>query len=645
MIRLINVKSWMLAMVVLQSVSMFAQQRFDPSPEEIERAKTIKEEICSKDDDVALLKSKTSIRFGYTGYNKKVNVDLKRTESYIAVEKNAKMWLVESYDENSRIDLFDVYNKKKREANARVYDRFYESEDLFYHDMRLKSSHLTFPLLGYFYEWKMNKHYKDIKYFTSLYFTSKYPTKEKTIEIEVPKWLNIEFKEMNFDGYAIEKTVDESSSNYTKYSYTIKDVKGVKQEGAMPGPSYFMPHLLVLPKSHIKLNQETSIFKETGDLYNWYKSLVDLLEEKPEELKALVEKLTADKPTDEDKIKAIYYWVQDHIRYIAYEDGIAGFKPDESQNVYSKKYGDCKGMANLMTEMLKIAGFDAHLTWIGTNRIAYDYSTPNLSVDNHMICTLNHKGKRYFLDGTQKYNALGANANRIQGRQVLIENGTDYILDRVPLAKSDVNKEIMNISYTIEDDALIGKVVNELNGESKSQFIYGYNNIESDSKDDVLKKYLSKNDKNISISNINTSDLKDREGKTNLEYDIKINNRVSSYDGEIYVDIDYFQEFGGLDLKERENDYFMSYKYYFDSSISVKIPEGYKIDHQPKDISIEIDDFTITLKYHLDGNKFICEKLFNFKSGKIFKKDFEKYKVFHSKLKDNYNDQLTLIKI
>ena len=49
---------------------------------------------------------------------------------------------------------------------------------------------------------------------------------------------------------------------------------------------------------------------------------------------AKVKELTATAKTDEEKIKNIYYWVQDNIRYIAFEDGIAGFKPDDSQNVF-----------------------------------------------------------------------------------------------------------------------------------------------------------------------------------------------------------------------------------------------------------------------------------------------------------------------
>jgi len=638
-----NIGKALLCTFIFKSAILFSQQKFDPSSEEVALAQVIKTDLCSEEDEIAILNSKILVSFGFSRSDKTVNVDVKKIESYISVAKNTQMYLVEDYNDNSEIERFEVFNKKKQ-IKQWIQDHFYESDEMFYHDVRLKSIGLTFPLLGYYYRWETEKQYKDIKYFTSLYFTSRYPTKEKTIQIEVPDWLDIEFKEMNFEGYNLNKDINKEESGKVIYTYTLTNAKSIKSESAMPGPSHIQPHLLVLPKFHRKYNKETPIFNETKDLYHWYKSLVDQLDEKSEEIKPLVESLTKNLSQDEDKIKAIYYWVQDNIKYIAYEDGIAGFKPDESQNVYKKKYGDCKGMANLITQMLKIAGYDARLTWIGTRRIAYDYSTPNLSVDNHMICTLHHNGKRYYLDGTQKYNPFGFDAHRIQGRQVLIENGNDFVLDYVPNHESEKNKEVFNIHYKIENDVLEGQVFNELNGESKSKFIYGYNNIAQNEKEDVLKKYLNKNDKNVSISSIQTSDLKDRDGKTTLNYDINVKNRISSYGNEIYVDIDYFKEFLGLDMNDRENDYFLAYKYYFDSSISIQIPSGYTVSDKPKDIKIETNDFIIELTYTIEDEKFICKKHFDYKTGKVLKKDFKIYNEFHKQLKANYSNQLTLTK-
>ncbi len=89
-----------------------------------------------------------------------------------------------------------------------------------------------------------------------------------------------------------------------------------------PGPTYVYPHLLILAKSYTKKGETKTIFDSTQDLYNWYKSLVNSLENDNTDIKSKVVELTEDANTDEEKIKNIYYWVQDNIRYIAFEDGI-----------------------------------------------------------------------------------------------------------------------------------------------------------------------------------------------------------------------------------------------------------------------------------------------------------------------------------
>ena len=62
-------------------------------------------------------------------------------------------------------------------------------------------------------------------------------------------------------------------------------------------------------------------------LYSWYNYLYKKSVNKPDELKAKVTELTKGKTTDIEKVKSIFYWVQDNIRYIAFEDGLAGFIP------------------------------------------------------------------------------------------------------------------------------------------------------------------------------------------------------------------------------------------------------------------------------------------------------------------------------
>src|SRR6185295_5135482 len=252
----------------------------------------------------------------------------------------------------------------------------------------------------------------------------------------------------------------------TRTTFTIKDIPAFQNEPSSPNHALSSPHIICVSKAYTENGQRKVLFESVKDLYGWYSTVCADIGNNPNELKARVAALTADKKTDMEKIESIFYWVQDNIRYIAFENGIMGFKPDAAQNVLKNKYGDCKGKANLLKEMLKLAGYDARLTWIGTSDLPYDYTLPSLAVDNHMICTVILNGKRYFLDGTEEYIALNDYAQRIQGKQVLIEDGKNHILDKIPEFPADRNKEILNVKMNIIDNAITGNAVAEYNGES-----------------------------------------------------------------------------------------------------------------------------------------------------------------------------------
>ena len=503
---------------------------------------------------------------------------------------------------------------------------------------------IDFPVQGYSYSYELDKKYDDVKYFNALYFNDEYPILKKQITITVPEWLNLELKEFNFNGNNVKKTQTKDSDNNTVYTYTLENVPGYFKEDNSPGRSYLYPHLILIAKSYTAKNKEVQLFNNAADLYKWYKSLVDQMKDNTEVMKAKVTELTAKAKTDEEKIKNIYYWVQDNIRYIAFEDGIAGFKPDESNNVFEKRYGDCKGMANLIKQMLKLAGFDARLTWIGTKHIAYDYTTPSLAVDNHMICTLFYKGKKYFLDGTEKYNSFGDYAERIQNKEAMIEDGDQYIIEKVPNGAAGNNKDVFRANLTLDNDKLVGKAFNSFSGESKTQFLYNYNSFASDKKQESLENYLSKGDKNIHIASLKTSDLKNREQLLTIDYDLDIANKVSSFDNETYIDVEFLNEYKGGELKDRKTDYVLNYKRDYEATTTLKLPAGYKVTKLPDNLTVTEDDFNITISFQQNGPELVYKKTFLFKNGIIKAGEMDKWNAAIKKLNTVYNQQITLVK-
>lgn len=629
--------------LLLFSLTLFGQKNIEPTLEDISSAKKLRA-IYDK-DDIAILESKENISFDLNKTKTKVQVKNSIKEVLMNINHRADINKYEFYDSESKIESFSLKYRNQKEASFPIKDEFYKDNDLFYNDAKVMYMTVDFPVQGYTYNYSLEKKYEDVKYFTSLYFNDQYPVIKKTINITVPNWLNLELKEFNFETGSIVKTVTPNADNNAiTYTYTMSDIPAFTKEENAPGKSYLYPHILLIAKSFKNKGTETTLFNSAADLYKWYKSLIDMMKDDPNVLKEKVKELTANAKTDEEKIKNIYYWVQDNIRYIAFEDGIAGFKPDESNNVFEKRYGDCKGMANLNKQMLKLAGFDARLTWIGTKHIAYDYSTPSVAVDNHMICTLFYKGKKYFIDGTEKYNSFGEYAERIQGKEVMIENGDDYIIEKVPLSTSGANKETIAVKLRIDGEKLVGTCHKEFIGESRTEFLDIYQSFENNDKKETLERYLSKSDKNIEVSAIKTSDLKNRDQKLTLDYDVSVANKFSSFENEFYVDLEYMNEYKQFFLKDRKTDYQFRYKTDYESNLTLDVPKGYKVTKLPENLSIQEKDFSVVITFQQVGNSVVYKKVFNFKNAVIKASDIDKWNAFNKKLNALYNQQITLVK-
>jgi len=630
---------------------LFAQRKI--SQDDIDYAQSLKKKY--KDDDFAITNSELNFTFSLIKSKTDTVAPIVTTEhvkeTILALKPLSSTYGNGVYfDHTSSVTDFINGDKLGRPISGEhaTSIQTIEQDGIFYSDAKVFYYAVVFQDEGAYHTIQYAKKYNDIKYVTSVYFCSRYPVLNKTITFEVPTWLDIELKEMNFEGNNIVKTTSKNpKTGATIYTYTAKNLQQDKSESHEPGDSFIMPHLLILAKSYTsKEGKKEMLFNSADNLYNWYHSLVKRIGNKNDVLKPLVTKLTTAKATDQDKIEAIFYWVQDNIRYIAFEDGIAGFKPEACQSVYNNKYGDCKGMANLLKEMLTLAGYDARLTWLGTRRIAYDYSTPCIAVDNHMICTVLLKGTYYYLDPTETFISFGDLAHRIQGRQVIIENGESFIMQKTPEYSKDRNLIKITTKASLNGDMIEGKTTEEYNGEGKTQILRGYSKVKSDKKDDAIKHFLSGQDKNMSIQNINTSNLQERKNKLLFDYNFTLKNQVVDVDNEKYVTLDYNPEMKNMtiDTASRTKDYVYGHKYYLVKQIDFTVPTGLKVKYLPKGFTKTNPDFSFAVNYKTAGNKITYTKTITIDNAIIHKKDFKDWNGAIKELKRVYNDQIILSK-
>lgn len=619
------------------------------SPEELELGNKLRAKY--PDNNVCVINS--TITYTFEIDNKDSARAYKTTEAeYVALKDRTAATLFESYDDFSSIESIKGFNKEKgKYKNIPSYEFYAQSfklssDEVFDDDNKVKVFGFYFETLGQGKKSICEKRISDLRYLTSTYFQSDLPHEISAIKFEIPDWLEVELKEFNFEGQGIVKNTERNEKEKkTIYTFTLNNAPAIKSERLSPAISKSFPHVLFIGKKYKSKKSEQVVFEKTDDLYKWYKFLVSKSENNPSILKPVIDKIVADKKSDTEKIKALFYWVQDNIRYIAFERGLAGYIPEPDHKVFENKFGDCKGMANLLNSMLKQAGYDSRLGWIGTSSIPYDFSSPSLVVNNHMICVLMLKDSIYYLDGTEKFIPFGQYADRISGRPVMIENGDTYLIKTVPTHGPENNRKFVSQKLKMEGETLTGSTKIELHGETETYLKNMYTTCPSNKKEEAMNSYLTSDDKNFTVTNIKTSDLSSHDQNADISYDLKISNSITTADNEVYISIDpnhKLEKF--IPDAKRQNDFDFREKINFDYKIEFAVPEGYKVKYIPEEFSIDQPGYTFYIKYEKAGNKILLTKKLILKTGLISHKDFETWKKDLKKLTTASNEQIIITK-
>jgi hypothetical protein len=601
---------------------------------------------ADKDSNVVISQAKEYYSFDYNKKENAVKVIQEVTTTYECLNFRTSIPIVEFYDDKTSIDDVKTHVDGRKRNIIPKYD-YYTIDDIFYSDAHVCYFSLPLEKKGSTSEVFFAKSISDPRYFTTVYFSDAYLVTNKTVSITVPRNIKVDLKELNFAGNQIKKTTEfDSRQNADIITYTITNLPARERESHSPGPSYTEPHLLVLCKYADEPEGKITYFNTLDDQYAWYRSITKDLVNGSDVVKARAQEITKGAANDLDKIKKVFYWMHDNIRYIAFEDGIAAFKPEKSEEVLRKKYGDCKGMAHLTKDLLKSLGFDARLCWIGTNHIAYDYSTPSIAVDNHMICALLFQGKTYFLDATENYIGFNEYAERIQGRQVLIEDGDKYIHTKVPVTDYKQNLNTEKVLLSINGTELDGTVSREWKGEEKEYLFSQLNSIKKEKSNDAFIKYLSENNKNYTVSNFVTSDMSDYDKALSVKYNMKHSNAVSSFGNDLYVDIDFRKDLGEFtfDLAERTQDYWFSFKTNTELEVQLDVPAGYTVSAFPPNLSVKNDDYEFVASITQQPGKLSYSKSIIIKNPRLSKNKFAQWNKDVEKLKTFYNEQVVLSK-
>jgi transglutaminase-like putative cysteine protease len=145
-----------------------------------------------------------------------------------------------------------------------------------------------------------------------------------------------------------------------------------------------------------------SDFDSWGDVARWALPLYAPPAAPGPALAAERDRIAAAHPDDAGRVVAVLRLVQAEVRYLGVEIGANSHAPRPPDEVFARRYGDCKEKALLMVTLLRSLGIDAVPVLVHTRRRdRIDRLLPSPYAFNHVITRVRVAGKDWWLDPTR----------------------------------------------------------------------------------------------------------------------------------------------------------------------------------------------------------------------------------------------------
>ncbi|MCH2225153.1 MAG: DUF3857 domain-containing protein [Crocinitomicaceae bacterium] len=507
--------------------------------------------------------------------------------------------------EDLEANVYVPNGEKFKKTRINQFDIEEEVDRNVFHDDFKQMSFIYVGLIpGGKTELKYEKELEDSHFFGSFYFSSYLPVKECIYTINTPLDLEIDYKLFGTNKDKVNYSTSVKGKVRT-HTWTAKEMDASPFEDNAVNFRYFGTHLQVWIKSYKSSGETKYMYRNPADLYSYYRGFVkDVNIEAKDDLKIIADSITQGIESEEEKVKAIFYWVQDNIKYVAFEAGMGGFVPREAKLVCDRKYGDCKDMTSILYSMLTSQGIDAYYTWIGSRDIPYDYTeVPTVAVDNHMICAYNNGEKYIFLDATGKGINFGLPTPFIQGKQALIgKSTTEHEIVRVPIVASNVNTTIDTVYVSIKEDLVVGRGKVTYSGYSKMQLADYLSNISESEKEEFYVNGFKKGNNKCESKVTKERGLKKRDTPLEMEYVFEISDYLKSYEDELYYNPflkKYFSS-SNINLETNEVDHENRFQEMNNLVSYISIPKGYSVSYLPKNMEFSHSDFSASINFTTD---------------------------------------------
>jgi len=500
-----------------------------------------------------------------------IRINNRLGEKYSKIEipfsKLNKLSNIKAYIKDSKGIIIKKLKKKD------IVKRNSISEFSFYEDYFVKEfilRHNLYPYtIVYSYQIKSNE-FLYLDHWIPL-IDEKIPTLEAHLRVKVPRDYEIFYKNNKVD-----KPIIEESKKYLTFKWNAKYLKIVKPEIFSPPILNFIPSVLINPK---EFNYEIDGAFNSWESYGyWQYNLLKGINELPKNEKKKITALIDGIESKMEKIKILYYYLQNETRYLNITIETGGLKPYPASYVALNKYGDCKALTNYFKSILHFINVKSYYTniYAGSKIKKINTKFPAQQF-NHSILYIPQNNKDLWLDCTSKaaFNYLGTfTQNR---NAFVIDKQKSYFIKTPKLDSLDV-LELRNIKIKSINDTTVANFKNIYKGKLYERLINVDKSLTKTEKLKILRKYFV--EKGFELTDFHIFYPNRDSAKIVFSYEAISQRIYNYYDNDILINNIPFTLPQFEMPKDRKLPIQINYPIYKRDTLIYEIPEGFKLSSE-----------------------------------------------------------------
>ncbi len=440
--------------------------------------------------------------------------------------------------------------------------------------------------------WKLKNYYNGMlarHFWDTHYINGFYPVAVDRYALVVPKGMQFtHLTQLAPDAPVIRQTEDG-----ILYEWCSANEPAIQYEPGMPGLDDVGKVLFV------------SSLPSWEYVADWYSDLAKTKTRETFEIKEEVARLLEGKKglTDEEKVKVIYDFITENIRYSSVPFRQSAYVPQTARDVLVQRLGDCKDVATLCIAMLNEAGVKAHYVLVNTWDDGFNWNVPPSIAFNHCIVGVELKNGVRNIDLTASNFALGSAPSIDKGAFALpIEQGRTHpvYLDEKQFSPNTIVRQ--STAMVNEDNSLTMTCASTRSGEGSAGIRNRYRNKSAEERCKSLTEILSSTYPSVKVERVEVGNIDALNPRANDTSTYRVPQFLTDAGGFKLARMPWSDKLdpnGALSSDSRKFPYILQeLDDTTTETLRLKLPQGYTLVEVPKPVKIAnaVGEYSVVYK-------------------------------------------------